>query len=48
MRLIPRTMATQHPDNASVPSWASEDVMSGEDEVREAYVSFATGIHEVM
>ncbi len=48
MRLIPRTMATQHPDNANVPSWASGEVMGEEDEVKEAYLSFAAGIQEVM
>ncbi len=48
MRVIPRTMATQHPDNANVPGWASGGVIGGDDEVKEAYMSFAAGIQEVM
>jgi len=49
MRLIPRTMSTQHPDNANVPSWAKSEVISGDDEVVEAFFVFSTlGMHEVM
>ncbi|MEM0381691.1 MAG: phosphoenolpyruvate carboxylase [Nitrososphaerota archaeon] len=48
-RLIPRTMASQHPDNAVLPSWCSGEVIAGEDEVREAYLSFSSyGCQEVM
>jgi phosphoenolpyruvate carboxylase len=49
MRLIPRTMSTQHPDNARVPDWAKSEVISGEDEVVEAYYVYSSlGVHEVM
>ncbi len=49
MRLIPRTMSTQHPDNAAVPLWAKSEVISGDDEVVEAYYVFSNlGVHEVM
>jgi len=41
MRLIPRTMSTQHPDNATVPLWAKSEVISGDDEVVEAYYVFS-------
>ncbi len=34
-------MSTQHPDNASTPSFSSEGTMSGEDEILEAYLLFA-------
>lgn len=49
MRLIPRTMSTQHPDNALVPEWAKGEVIEGEDEVIEAYYALSNlGVHEVM
>lgn len=38
---IPRCMSTQHPDNASVPFFASSAVLAGEDEIREAYYAFS-------
>ncbi|MEM3156216.1 MAG: phosphoenolpyruvate carboxylase, partial [Nitrososphaerota archaeon] len=42
-------MASQHPDNAVLPSWCSGEVIAGEDEVREAYLSFSSyGCQEVM
>lgn len=45
----PRTMSTQHPDNARVPDWASGSVIQGEDEVYEAFYAFSRlGVHEVM
>jgi phosphoenolpyruvate carboxylase len=34
-------MSTQHPDNASVPFFASSTVLAGEDEIREAYYAFS-------
>ena len=50
MRKIPRTMATQHPDNANVPSWVkSGEAIEGDDEVFEAYLSYSNyGVEEVM
>lgn len=48
-RIIPRTMASQHPDNAVPPSWCNGEVIAGEDEVREAYLSYSQyGCQEVM
>ena len=41
MMSIPRCMSTQHPDNASVPFFASSAVLAGEDEIREAYYAFS-------
>ncbi len=41
MRKIPRTMATQHPDNANSPYWNSEAFVSTAREVEECYRSFA-------
>jgi len=38
---IARTMGTQHPDNVNTPFFASNHVMTGEDEVQEAYYSFS-------
>ncbi len=35
----PRTMSTQHPDNASPPPWGSE-LLAGEDEVREVIYAY--------
>ena len=35
---VPRTMSTQHPDNANVPVFSSGSVMNGEDEILEAYL----------
>lgn len=49
MRLVPRTMSTQHPDNASMPDWIRSDSIEGEDEVREAFLSYSSyGTQEVM
>ncbi|MCS7136179.1 MAG: phosphoenolpyruvate carboxylase [Nitrososphaerota archaeon] len=48
-RRIPKTMSTQHPDNASIPPWCDSDVIEGEKEVYEAYYAYsALGCQEVM
>lgn len=48
-RVIPKTMASQHPDNAASPPWSSGEVIAGEDEVREAYLAYSEyGCQEVM
>jgi len=48
-RLIPKTMSTQHPDNASIPPWCDSDVIEGEKEVYEAYYAYSKlGCQEVM
>ena len=41
MRIIPRTMCTQHPDYANVPQWAVNDFIKGDDEVYEAYMNYS-------
>ncbi|WP_291323611.1 phosphoenolpyruvate carboxylase [Desulfonatronospira sp.] len=38
---IPRCMSTQHPDNASAPFFSANNVLAGEDEIREAYYAFS-------
>lgn len=46
---VPKTMSTQHPDNASTPFFAESSVLDGEDEVQEAYYVFShLGIKEQM
>ena len=48
-RTIPRSMSTQHPDNASAPSWQKGELIDGDAEVYEAYFSLKElGCHEVM
>jgi phosphoenolpyruvate carboxylase len=48
-RFVPRTMASQHPDNASIPNWCHSEVIAGEDEVYEAYYDYSVlGCQEVM
>ncbi|MEM2017298.1 MAG: phosphoenolpyruvate carboxylase [Nitrososphaerota archaeon] len=48
-RLIPKTMASQHPDNASIPKWCKNEVIAGEDEVYEAYHAYVfLGCREAM
>lgn len=39
--LIPRCMSTQHPDNATVPFFATSSILAGEDEIREAYYAYS-------
>jgi len=34
-------MSTQHPDNVAPPSWAKDDVISGDMEVEETYRAFS-------
>ena len=34
-------MSTQHPDNATVPFFATSSVLAGEDEIREAYYAYS-------
>ncbi|MFP3346085.1 MAG: phosphoenolpyruvate carboxylase [Sulfolobaceae archaeon] len=49
MRKIPKTMSTQHPDNARVPEWNKGEVISGEGEVIEAFLAYSHyGVDEVM
>jgi phosphoenolpyruvate carboxylase len=38
---IPKTMSTQHPDNAATPFFAESPVLSEDDEVQEAYYVFS-------
>ncbi len=38
---IPRTMSTQHPDNARPPFFAGGPVIEGEDEIQEAYYVYS-------
>jgi phosphoenolpyruvate carboxylase len=46
---IPKTMSTQHPDNASIPRWCDDDVIQGEAELHEAYFAYRDiGCDEVM
>jgi phosphoenolpyruvate carboxylase len=48
-RNIPRTMSTQHPDNANTPEWSNEDVINGNAEVFEAFFAYSTlGCQEIM
>ncbi len=48
-RKIPRTMSTQHPDNASIPEWAGDSIIRGEAEIYEAYFAYRElGCMEVM
>jgi phosphoenolpyruvate carboxylase len=48
-RNIPKTMSTQHPDNATTPEWNKEEVINGNAEVLEAYYAYSMlGCQEVM
>lgn len=41
MQRVPRTMSTQHPDNVTLPFFASSQPLAGDDEVTEAYYAFS-------
>src|SRR3989344_3756531 len=41
MRKIPASMATQHPDNASVPYWHKRAFISTSAEIKESYLCFS-------
>jgi phosphoenolpyruvate carboxylase len=46
---VPRTLSTQHPDNANIPFFANNPVLSGDDEIKEAFYAFSIlGIEEIM
>src|SRR5665648_757976 len=48
-RRIPKTMSTQHPDNANIPEWNDGEVINGNTEVMEAYYSYSIlGCQEAM
>ncbi len=40
-RDIPRCMSSQHPDNARSPFFVNENILGGEDEIKEAYYVFS-------
>ena len=48
--MIPKTMSTQHPDNARMPEWSNnKSIIKNDDEIEEAFISFKNlGIKEVM
>ncbi len=49
MRKIPKTMATQHPDNAFMPGFAAgKETIEGDDEISEYPNDYNLGIHEKM
>ncbi len=41
MRKIPKTMFTQHPDNASKAMWLGESFINARNEVKECHISFS-------
>ncbi|MCW4000156.1 MAG: phosphoenolpyruvate carboxylase [Candidatus Bathyarchaeota archaeon] len=46
---IPRTMSTQHPDNANTPAWSNDEVINGNLEVYEALYAYEKlGCQEIM
>ncbi|MCW4003779.1 MAG: phosphoenolpyruvate carboxylase [Candidatus Bathyarchaeota archaeon] len=46
---IPKTMSTQHPDNANAPEWSEDEIIDGNVEVYEAFYAYKTlGCQEVM
>jgi len=38
---VPRTMSTQHPDNVSQPFFVDNQIISGDDEIKEAFYAFS-------
>lgn len=49
MEKPPRCMSTQHPDNVNTPFFSEEQVLAGENEIKEAYYVFShLGISEQM
>jgi len=49
IKMIPRTMSTQHPDNVTTPFFAESSIIKGDDEVKEAYYVFSHfNCHEQM
>ncbi len=49
MRKIPKTMGTQHPDNAKKPEWAKDAFINTSVEVEECFRSFSeVGVQEFM
>ncbi len=38
---IPRTMSTQHPDNVRTPFFATNSILEGEDEIKEAFYAYS-------
>ncbi len=48
-RIIPATMSTQHPDNASAAFWCNKSFINTADEIEEAYIAFSDlGCEEYM
>ncbi len=45
---IARCMSTQHPDNVNMPFFASNSVMHGDDEVKEAYYAFSKNNYGIL
>lgn len=40
-KIIPKTMSTQHPDNAVMPPFAMGEIFTGEEEILEAYYAYS-------
>ena len=40
-RKVPKTMSTQHPDNVRTPFFCSSTIISGDDEVKEAFYAYS-------